>query len=217
MTTAFSRFNFRKWFGGFASILLATLFVSAQTLAPASSPTSGQSPSPPTQNKTAALSPFPSIENTDPSPADIARGTGLTFHGQNFPSDSADIVVLLNGLERGTVNVIDANTMVWSSPNDVDLGTYNVSVQYKKVNVALPNATLNIYSEAGKSQPTIKAIVPLVNYPEKEVYGFDVIGEGFSTRFSDNGLVVNQNEVPVCWKMIPAVRSVPPPIKAKPW
>lgn len=142
---------------------------------------------------------IPSITATQPSPAEVARGSGLTFIGQNFPANAGDIAVFLNGVKTGTVNVLGPTAFVLTTPNDISLGKYNVSVQFKGVPATLPNSALTIYSEYGKSEPKIKAVVPLVTYPEKEVYGFDIIGEGFSTRSSDNGLVVNQSETAVCW------------------
>jgi hypothetical protein len=230
VTQPFRMLRFESWFGAVALILLLGFLAFSQTSPggnPQTPPAQGQPANPaggtpaannqtnPTtnnQNPAATSSPFPVIESTDPDPAEIARGTGLTFRGQNLPTNAPDLKVFLNGKQEGVVHAVNATTFIWTSPDTIDLGPYNMSVKYKDVFVALPNPKLLIYNETGKAQPKITAVVPLVSYPERrnqqgqnqpEVYGFDVVGEGFSRRPLDNGLLVNKSEIKVCWEDAP--------------
>lgn len=202
VTQPFRPLRYESWFGAIALILLLASLGFSQV--PTNTPVTPDATKPPA---TATASPFPAIEVTQPPiPIEVARGGGVTFSGQNFPTDLKNIKVFLNGQEKGTVSAANSTTFIWIVPSDINLGKYNLSIQCNGSPVSFPgDSTITVYSEAGKSQPKITGVVPLVTYPaesyqEKEIYGFDVVGEGFSTRPSDNGLVVNQKEMTVCWE-----------------
>jgi hypothetical protein len=166
-------------------------------------------PTRPTKTPTAPApaptpAPLPVIEKMGPTPAEVARGSALVFHGQNFPANPNDISISLNGEGKWAASLVnpEKTMFVFAVPSDIGLGRYRVQVKFKDVPFATPvppDGIVVVYSEAGKAQPKITALVPLVSYPDKELYGFDVIGDGFSTRTSDLGLIVNQADVPVCW------------------
>jgi hypothetical protein len=77
------------------------------------------------------------------------------------------------------------------------------------------NDKLVVYGEHGKSQPTISSVNPLVTYPkdgdpkDKKVYGLDIIGDGFGPRETDNKLIINGMEIPVCWVNKPCDQKQP--------
>jgi len=153
---------------------------------------------------TPPLAPLPIIEKMEPSPAEVARGSSLIFRGQNFPANANDISISLNGSGKWPASLVnrEKTMFVFAIPSDIGLDKYRVQVNFKGIPVDTPvppDGMVLVYGESGKAQPKINALVPLVSYPEKQVYGFEVIGEGFSTRASDLGLVVNQKEIPVCW------------------
>lgn len=152
--------------------------------------------------------PTPQIEKMDRN--EQARGGPVIFTGVNFPVDPKDINVFLNGAAAGTASLVnpEKTSFLFVIPSDVSLGTYNVMVKFtlNKVQLpfpppALPEPKLTVYSESGKVDPKITAVSPLLTYPEKEVYGFDIIGEGFSKKGADNGLVIqNRGEIQgICW------------------
>jgi hypothetical protein len=161
----------------------------------------------------AAPTPFPVLESMQPT--EVARGGSVIFRGQNLPTNLDEITVYLNGnkIEKAVrATAPDKTSFIFAVPNDIDLGKYNVRVDLKinkqdvPFTATIPNdGMLTVFSEFGKSEPKITGVYPLVSYPEdsqqkdKKIYGFDVVGEGFSTRSKDNGLVINQTEIPVCW------------------
>jgi energy-converting hydrogenase Eha subunit F len=169
-------------------------------------------PKPPVQAKatpTPTPAALPQIEKMEPN--EVARGGPVTFKGQNFPTNPKDITVFLNGANAGTAALVgsDKHSFIFVVPTDSSLGKYKVRVDFKLNNVAVPfspvmppDAMLEISSESGKAQPKITAVSPLLTYPEKEVYGFDVLGEGFSKKGTDNGLIIaNRGEVQnICWE-----------------
>jgi hypothetical protein len=154
----------------------------------------------------------PQPQITKMEPTEVARGGAITFTGSNFPN-AEDISVFLNGKDAGIAwDVNDTKTVfTFVTPDKLALGNYNVSVRFNvgdKENKKPPlpvapkdphDAMLTIYSESGKVPVKIAGVRPLLSYPEKSIYGFDVLGEGFSTRGSDNGLVINKREMQVCW------------------
>lgn len=205
----------------YASLLLLSLVIGALNLTfgqtpanpPANPPANTSSSAP--ANATTTPSPLPVIESMQPT--EVARGGAVVFHGQNLPTKLDEITVYLNGqkVDKGVRAASkDQTSFVFAVPTDIALGRYNVRVDLKidqqevPFSPTIPNSAgtpndgmLTIFSETGKTPLKITAVYPLVSYPEsdKEVYGFDVIGEGFSSRPSDNGLRINQTEIPVCW------------------
>lgn len=160
----------------------------------------------------AAAVPLPRIESMQPQEA--PRGGAVTFtakSGSKFPAAAEDIEVFLNGRSAGKACHVadDVQSFVFCIPPEkTTLGVYNVRVMFRVGEKAWVPAfveqagggVLTIHSEAGKARPKITAISPLLSYPDKELYGFDVIGEGFSPRGPDNVLIIeNRGEVPVCW------------------
>jgi hypothetical protein len=142
-------------------------------------------------------------------PTQVPRGGGVTFTGENLLPDEKDITVFLNGNNAGNATLVspDRKSFILAIPTTLALGKYNVRVDFKLKDRDVPfspklplDATLTVYGEAGKTAPKIVAVNPLLSYPEKEIYGFTVVGEGFSTRSSDNGLFIkHRGEIPVCW------------------
>lgn len=160
--------------------------------------------------------PLPQIDKMEQE--DVARGGSVTFTGQNFPGKTDDITVYLNNKASGKASVVssDKKTFIFVLPDDIALGRYSVKVDFKINNASVPftpkmpvKAVLTVYGEAGKIAPKITAVNPLIGYPEKEVYGFVILGEGFSTKGTDNGLVIeNQGEIAnICWADDPECKS----------
>ena len=158
-------------------------------------------------NQPKAPSP-PKIEKMEP--VEVPRGGGVTFIGENLPENAKDITVFLNGSNQGSAVLVspDKKSFIFVVPSSLTLGKYNVRVDIKLKDNPVPftpqvppDATLTVYGEAGKQAPKIVAVSPLLSYPEKEIYGFTVLGEGFSAKKgTDNGLVVaNRGEIPICW------------------
>lgn len=188
----------------FTSFVLLFLLFSSPAAAQRRRSTTPPAPKPPA----AAPVPLPSIEKMEPVPAEVSRGSSLIFRGQNFPTNPADITVHLNGDRQGPASIVspEKNMFVFVIPADIPLGRYRVQVDFKLANQQVPlppqvppDPMVMIYGESGKAEPKISALVPLVSYPENKLDGFEVVGEGFTTRSSDLGLVVNQKEVTVCW------------------
>lgn len=186
----------------------ALALITVALLAAISTPAAGQPRRAPRRTNTsttpppAPTAPLPVIEKMELT--EVARGSALIFRGQNFPANPNDISISLNGDGKWPASLVnpEKTTFVFTVPSDIGLGKYRLQVKFKDVPFPTPvppDGMVLVYGESGKAQPKITALVPLVSYPEKEVYGFEVIGEGFSTRASDLGLVVNQSEVPVCW------------------
>jgi hypothetical protein len=197
--------RFTSWTLALTLTILIVPVAHSQAPTPTSSPSPPMNPTQPTQSQTPT--PLPQIEKMEP--AEAARGASVTFTGQNFPGNPDDITVYLSGNKPGKAASVvspDKTKFIFAVPDDISLGRYNVRVECKLNNRAVPfspvmpsDAMLTVFSEAGRAQPKITAVYPLVSYPDKEVYGFDVLGEGFSTRASDDALIVNQTEIPVCW------------------
>jgi len=146
-------------------------------------------------------------------PVEAPRGATITFTGSKFPKKD-NISIFLNSYEQKEyqshpcyVNP-QKTSFEFCIPSSISLGIYNVTVEFKlnetnKIRRTLKsptNGTLDIYNESGKRNPKILGLYPLVSYPNKKVYAFDVLGEGFSKKESDNKLVIADREVPVCWK-----------------
>jgi hypothetical protein len=189
---------------GLALLLCAPITIPGQRRRP-----TRNVPRPPAATPVPSPVPLPQIEKMEPS--EVPRGGAVTFKGQNFPANPKDITVFLNGKEEGPAALVspDKQSFIFVIPAESNLGQYNVMVRFKLNNVTVPfppvtplDAMLVIHSEAGKTEPKISSVSPLLTYPEKEVYGFDVIGEGFSRKGRDNGLVIqNRGEVQnICWE-----------------
>ena len=147
------------------------------------------------------------------------------FRGQNLPTKTDQIVVALNGykLDKAVITPsADGTSFRFTTPAEMDLGKYCVSVFLKATGEEIQfapsteeNDKLIVHGEHGKSQPTISAVYPLVTYPkdgdpkDKKIYGLDVIGEGFGPKETDNKLIVNQTEIPVCWANKPCDKKQP--------
>ena len=161
----------------------------------------------------------PQIEKMEP--LEVARGGAIKFTGKDFPADTKDITVCLNGKDIG--NALDTGPDPGSNntksvfrfiiPDGLPLGKYNVRVKFtldgtKSPLPVAPNdprdAALTVLSESGNVPLKITAVSPLLSYPSKSMYGFDLLGEGFSVRGTDNVLVINNREVQVCWEDDPA-------------
>lgn len=191
---------------------------------PANPPATDPAPNPPAVANPAAASttpanpanapvssavdlPLPKIDKMEPE--QVPRGGAVTFIGENFPAKEEDIVVFLNGKPAGEARLVSADrkSFIFAVPTSLSLGKYNVRVDIKLKDPAVPfspkmpaEAMLTVYGEAGKTTPKIVAVSPILGYPEKKIYGFTVVGEGFSTKGSDNGLVIqNRGEIEVCW------------------
>jgi hypothetical protein len=152
----------------------------------------------------------------EPMPTEVARGDAVTFTGQNFPSNREDITIFLNGDRKELALLVspDKTKFIFAVPSDLPLGRYRVRVEFKMNGKDVPfaaamppDAMLTVFSDSGKSELKITAVSPLVSYPKplesdpkKDVYGFQVIGDGFSVKPADNFLIVNQAEVAVCWE-----------------
>lgn len=155
----------------------------------------------------AAQAPDPKIDKMEPAQA--PRGGPVTFFGDNFPANEDDITVFLNGREQGKASLVsgDKKSFIFAIPANLALGNYNVKVDINLKGHPVPfrpklppEATLTVYSEAGNTTPKIVAISPILGYPDKDLYGFKVVGEGFSKKGIDNGLVINHGEIAVCWE-----------------
>jgi hypothetical protein len=184
-----------------------------------SQPASSESPRPANSPTTAvAQQPLPRVDKMEP--AETPRGGPVTFVGENFPAKEDDIKVYLNGNYAGIASLVspDRKSFIFALPSNIALGKYNVRVDIKLKDTAVPfsptlptESMLTVYGEAGKTTPKILAISPITGYPDKEIYGFTVVGEGFSKKGVDNGLVIqNQGEIQVCWLDDPECKAKSP-------
>ncbi len=174
----------------------------------AADPPAQSVPPKPNDPATQAATPGPQIDRMEPTA--VARGNGVTFTGQNFPTKD-NITIYFNNELKGQASWVseDKKTFIFAVPSNVNLGTYTVRIDIKQGDNPVPfaiklpeDARLTIYSEAGNIPPKISSISPLISYPEKKVYGFDIFGEGFSPKGppTDNGLLIENQEIrDICW------------------
>lgn len=161
------------------------------------------------EEKPAPSSGLAAIEKIEPTPTEVPRGGVALFTGHDLPKAGKDILVFLDGEQAGQAfNASqDGTWFQFSVPDEAALGKHRVQVRLNQGNpknpqpIAMPaDATLTVLTASGKLQPKITAIEPVLSYPEKRLYGFEVIGEGFSNRGQDNGLIIGDREVRVCWE-----------------
>ena len=199
----------------FVPLLLGLLTISFSVV-PGQTAKKGKQPAAPAATPT----PFPVIESIQP--AEVARGRSVTFRGQNLPTKADQIVVALNGERKDKALITpgaDGTSFKFTTPTEMELGKYCVSVFLKATGEEIQftpsteeNDKLIVFGEHGKSQPTISAVYPLVTYPgdptdppdqrvakDKKTYVLEVVGEGFGPRNTDNKLLINEKEIPVCW------------------
>lgn len=145
-------------------------------------------------------------------PAEATRGEGVTVTGA-FPKKPVDIVVELRSVEPGSqvkiipesVNITDdGQTFTFAVPRSARLGRYEVLVSFAKGGQKFGPAVPPI-SEGGTFKIVtgelvkIDAVYPVVSYPEKDTFGFKIIGQGFSPIKEDNALVIEgRGVVPLC-------------------
>ena len=138
---------------------------SSQTPTPPT-PTPQTNPTQPSQSQTPT--PLPQIEKMEP--AEVARGGSVTFTGQNFPGNPDDITVYLSGNKPGkTASAVspDKTKFIFAVPDDISLGRYNVRVECKLNNRAVPfspvmppDAMLTILVKRGESFPKSRPSTP---------------------------------------------------------
>ncbi len=162
------------------------------------------------------MPPAPPVQQTQPGPdidkmepVEPPRGSGVVFTGSGFPTRPEDIEIFLDGESAGkALDVRNGNWFVFQVPDETKLGQHRVVVRMKSGEKALPvtptlppGASLTVLHERGKSVPKITAVHPVLGYPDKKFYSFEVLGEGFSDNWRDDGLIFqSKGELPVCWK-----------------
>jgi len=151
------------------------------------------------------------VQSLEPEKA--SRGSTVTVAG-DFPSEPVIINVELRSVSEGLAaktiaadNVTvkdDGQSFSFVIPVAARLGRYDVLVTFSKAGKRIGPLTVPI-SEGEKfrivnGQPVkIEAVYPVVSYPEKDSFGFKIIGEGFSPIKEDNALVVEGiGLVPLC-------------------
>lgn len=169
--------------------------------------------------RAAASPPQPPVKQESPqiekmAPAEVNRGTRVIFTGRDFPDKRENITVYIDGKALGNPNGLRINpdktgSFSFAIPsNDLELGKHYVKVEFKQSDgFTIPIAPNDpaggefiVYGNVGKTPPKITAISPLTSYPEKKLFGFEIIGEGFSTRGRDNILFREGNtDLDVCW------------------
>lgn len=148
----------------------------------------------------------PQIEKMEPR--EVTRGTTVTVTGRNIPG-KADITVYLGDKEVGVPIRVDVNpdksgTFMFDVPSDdLPLGRYNTRIAFKQPDgppIRSEVGVLTVYGDSTKTQPKIAAVNPLLSYPENQFFGFEIQGEGFSTRGSDNVIFrEGRDSIEVCW------------------
>jgi len=149
----------------------------------------------------------PFLESVEP---EVIRGSYVTLKTSGLPEEvkAEDIMLVLDGDDKnGFVAAYnpDKDTFLFQVPMDLELGPHSVEVLRRtgETSVPLPRRkglTLTVFKDSGKGKPKITGIHPVLGYPEKDLYGFVVVGEGFSRRTQDNHLILDGKEQPVCWE-----------------
>ena len=174
-------------------------------------------------SQTPALSPNPSGNATAKiteeqanlqtlEPAEAIRGEAVTITGE-FPKKPVDIGVELRSAEANSdVKVIpenvriadDGQTFTFNVPRGARLGKYDVLVTFTKAGkrygpLVGPISEGSTFRIVTGEPVKIDAIYPVVSYPEKDTFGFKIIGEGFSPVKEDNALVIEgRGLIPLC-------------------
>jgi hypothetical protein len=172
------------------------------------------SKSAPVPSKKETVKPAPEqadVQGIDPETA--GRGGTVTVSGE-FPSEPVDITIELKNVDGGpsakTVHPEkvtlkeDGQSFTFSIPRTAPLGKYDVLVTFQKGGTKYGPLTVPV--TAGGSfrvvtgQPVkIDNVYPVVSYPEKDTFGFKIIGEGFSPIKEDNSLFIEgRGVVPLC-------------------
>jgi hypothetical protein len=201
------------------SIALFFIFLCASGYAQSQTETN-QPPNPSEAAKTNAASGVderPVLEKLEPAIA--VRGESVTVVGK-LPKQPVAIEVQLRSIGSDTQSTSDESSIVikpesvtvkedgktvsFVLPRNTRLGRYDVFVtftqgakKYESIPVPVaPDGTLRVVT---KDAIKINAIYPVVSYPEKETFGFKIIGEGFSPLKEDNSLFIEgRGVVPLC-------------------
>lgn len=152
-------------------------------------------------------------------PTEVTRGATVTVTGRNFPDKPENVAVLFDDNDKNPIPVEFSadkpGTLSFMVPyENIELGKHNVTLAFKKADgtqtqrvPALPLAgILTIYGDAGKTTPKITSINPVLAYPEKNLFSFEILGEGFSRKpFKDNVLFrEGAGNIDVCWEDDPS-------------
>jgi hypothetical protein len=184
----------------FTVLFVGTITLSAQTNTGAAK----SEPTKPAQEQADLLS-------IDPEKAN--RGATVTVTGE-FPTEPVDIAVELRNVEEGSSakmiraeNITlteDGQSFTFAIPRTTRLGRYDVLVTFTKAGTKYGPVVVPI-AEGGSfrivtGQPIrVEAVYPVVSYPEKDTFGFKIIGEGFSPIKEDNSLFIEgRGVVPLC-------------------
>jgi hypothetical protein len=156
-------------------------------------------------------------------PEKANRGGTVTVTGE-FPTEPVDIGVQLRNVDEGSsAKAIspdkitlkeDGQSFTFAIPREARLGKYDVLVTFIKAGTKYGPMVVPV-AEAGSfrivtGQPVrIEAVYPVVSYPERNTFGFKIIGEGFSPIKEDNSLFIEgRGLVPLCSAQSPAVNCV---------
>jgi hypothetical protein len=148
-------------------------------------------------------------------PSEAVRSSQVLVSGTNFPTEKQKIAIRLSNGEPIRPNAVgkDGKWFTFIIPPGTPLGRHTVTASFETdgkpkatVFVPVPSARepnhpgqLNVVSES-TTPLKLTAVDPLVGYPTNRVYGFRLIGEGFSSTPEDNVLILEgHGEIPVQW------------------
>lgn len=161
------------------------------------------------------------LQAIDPEKAN--RGGTVTVTGE-FPTEPVDISVDLRRVDdspsgkairaENVTLIEDGQSFTFAVPRAARLGRYDVLVTFAKAGTKYGPVVVPI-TEGGSfrvvtGQPVrVDAVYPVVSYPEKDTFGFKIIGEGFSPVKEDNSLFIEgRGVVPLCLGQSTAVNCV---------
>jgi hypothetical protein len=132
-------------------------------------------------------------------PAEVLRGLPIKVSGKNL-DQATEIRVRLNEREfllEKPRSSEDGKSFTFRVPADLRLGRYtmravlmlrNGTTDIQTIPVPAQNNQIRVVNDATE-KVKVNGIFPLVGYPEGGVFGFRILGEGFSPFAADNELV----------------------------
>lgn len=161
------------------------------------------------------------VQEIEPEKAN--RGGTVTVTGE-FPTEPVDIAVELRKVDEDSTTKIvrpekitlteDGQSFTFAVPRSARLGKYDVLVTFTKAGTKYGPMVVPIIDGGSfrivTGQPVkIEAVYPVVSYPERNTFGFKIIGEGFSPIKEDNSLFIEgRGVVPLCSAESTAVNCV---------